>query len=1302
MAANAASAVAVVPVGLVGGSSDKELYKWEIKEHETTAADEGLLHDLEVQLLGQELPVEDLKQEAPQVLAPPGLHAAALSAPALQVGEASSSTPSSSPMSMQASSSRVRWSRSSSTLSLQASSASMPSVSPSTQAPGESLRREGDQGERRELEGVGVGADPACRQGKRGCDSNVAGKLVKEELVDGAKACGEEDSGSKDEDELAGDVHPINAFSLQEKLPAGVLYSAISRIRGTINKYANQLSEADWVNKFKMPTMKALSLRFSRHQGAITEQSNADIGIAYYQLKDRLASLIDLQKGMVAWSDSQNPSKLADIVPPMNLLQRYLDAVGLSWSAELGLLRQHALFHLSMNSGSSMVEAMQAIDMDVLTWCHSQLEQEASRVPRGVQTKEEPEEEEATQEDAEGACDPTAAANTMDLKATPLVQVSFMLASPVQRMIHALPKNINGDSKEFTSFLETLLVINERMDGIASAGGQAGCEFHLLVEAMAQVARCSLPLESERPDLDSVRSARKTIISMVSGTDLTSGVAKSFTTFDGGRRLMERAKLHAAGGIQDQTASELFSVASSKFESRMGRAFDDVDTWLSTGHGGQPHTAQSFQRVALDSALAFACDALHVVEQWSSAALQKKRETMADLVSNIVEVVRLGVVVAISTVSNELGHACRSLAPKSVGGVDSASAPSSGHVLKQVKTEPRSPRREASARGELQQPPSGGSHAEASDMSSVQPLLTILPNLRTNLHLVMNTVGKVHDALCHRLGESYNMLFEEGDRLAVVAAQVESSMSAVTDMVSYVLKCEELYCTPSLIIEAALSAMDQSSYYITSLSEFCELHRKLIGDVGKDIFCQAIVDTADLVGNLVGALTNYVSAKGAETYNSHVGTSVSSWVAAICQASVKVHAIHVEAMSATPLRDLAPMLLADSVLHELAPKDAKPFENQEYLASFDVAPHNKALKLLGTFVEAISLEQLVVLNVVGNGGGEAEHAASLPISVALFVLRVICKVRDLAALSALVHVRFLEPACDETKTTKFPSTTLFGLVANSIHLHHVLVDSLEALMKSLAAIDFERGGWQAATPLAVLRQWCESMAHFGGRCERTLLRCLAEGLTQEVEKCNAACPSWEAAFESGRLCEELASKLLSGKSAGVVLAHNKVHGYIAQMKHVATVMDINPPLAKHEATQETLAIAMNMLANAGTTNVVLQGYEIWKRYQNHPLGSDAASQFLDKNQKARAEKRAIPSGFWEMMEDMRSHAGHAAKQPTPSPMKGKSSPTSKKAVSEASAASEADSSTTTVPNSATPTPSPGSAQKKGLKRLRRE
>ena len=88
----------------------------------------------------------------------------------------------------------------------------------------------------------------------------------------------------------------VHKYSLNEKLPSGVVYNNLSRIRGTLNMHAQKVCHQWWYDTFVEKTAQALLTRLTAYESKCVGGMDIDIEAAYKDLVKRGAAMLHLRK----------------------------------------------------------------------------------------------------------------------------------------------------------------------------------------------------------------------------------------------------------------------------------------------------------------------------------------------------------------------------------------------------------------------------------------------------------------------------------------------------------------------------------------------------------------------------------------------------------------------------------------------------------------------------------------------------------------------------------------------------------------------------------------------------------------------------------------------------------------------------------------------------------------------------------------------------------------------------------------------------------------------------------------------
>ena len=190
-----------------------------------------------------------------------------------------------------------------------------------------------------------------------------------------------------DDDDALDESLPVNKFSLAEKLPAGQACAPLTRIRATVNSYVDRVVSPAWLASFKLPTVKALQRRLLQHESSIIGNFHTDLEISYRQLVGRIGALIDLHKSLVACNESQKLGRISEIVGPMTVLNKYLEATEQHMAPDLSIIHMFALVQHDLKKNRPVADALSHVDVAQLARWQDELRQKAAMKTRAMRSR---------------------------------------------------------------------------------------------------------------------------------------------------------------------------------------------------------------------------------------------------------------------------------------------------------------------------------------------------------------------------------------------------------------------------------------------------------------------------------------------------------------------------------------------------------------------------------------------------------------------------------------------------------------------------------------------------------------------------------------------------------------------------------------------------------------------------------------------------------------------------------------------------------------------------------------------------
>lgn len=168
---------------------------------------------------------------------------------------------------------------------------------------------------------------------------------------------------------------PLSELSMNEKIPGGTALAPLSRIRSTLNAKALLVKDMHWLILAKPPTLYAHMRRLQGYEAQIVGKFDIDLEIAFKQMVARLAALLLLHKAARVHSESKKMDELVGVIPPMMVLQKYLQRCKVNFAPDLLTLLAHATFQKVFIDQSSVVVALKTLNFRKLLEWHAKVKE---------------------------------------------------------------------------------------------------------------------------------------------------------------------------------------------------------------------------------------------------------------------------------------------------------------------------------------------------------------------------------------------------------------------------------------------------------------------------------------------------------------------------------------------------------------------------------------------------------------------------------------------------------------------------------------------------------------------------------------------------------------------------------------------------------------------------------------------------------------------------------------------------------------------------------------------------------------
>lgn len=458
---------------------------------------------------------------------------------------------------------------------------------------------------------------------------------------------------------------------------------------------------------------------------------------------------------------------------------------------------------------------------------------------------------------------------------------------------------------------------------------------------------------------------------------------------------------------------------------------------------------------------------------------------------------------------------------------------------------------------------------------------------------------------------------------------------------------EAMACINYLVSGCDLSLSDIASDTIApapsprslhaSLCAFCKVHIAHAKGSGfrfelTDGFADE--DDIDGSGTWEGIMGKYYDSVGARLYSAHGDAKVSTCFAQIMLFQVDLAEVHDSVLcDAPPDKKLVYLIKSPLVKDDLVAQPLAFDENTDRESIFGTFAYNEAFMFIEEFSDVVSLQSVAVPQT----SHPDKSSTHMPIEMALFLARLICRVRDLATIAAHVHDKLMLVA---GAGEIVQDTLLNGQVAHAMRLFQDLIVYVEGESNSDMALSLERAGWQLPHSVCQFRVWAKLMGCWGAQALQQWLKQVSRHLHDGSAKCAAQIPSWSAVFEEGKLLEPLASKVLGGKLPVLINAHNTLHSLMSQFAASASTLSVSPRLQDNAETIESARVSFDTLGRANQASIVVMASELITKFQSSGAGIAGARSFLQKYK--RSDFPALPQTLWVELESIAAHGEEQA------------------------------------------------------------
>lgn len=387
--------------------------------------------------------------------------------------------------------------------------------------------------------------------------------------------------------------------------------------------------------------------------------------IAFVQCQARLRTLIELHKVIRVWLDSAQAKCISRVVQPLATLELYLaytiPAVRLA--PDMQLIKCYGVFYDVYERTRRPSEALKTLRRSSMEVNIEELAAAKLREPpveqATMRAKAESDDEDDDDDDYEGktpqskrkksqskkARDLPPLSNRIDMSADATTHAAVLCAEGLKLYFYAMPKAILSDAKLVRECVQEVRMVREHWSsswaGPSPSGRTSGIgkDFGDALEALHIILRCGLEDERDKPPSTAARAARKTLFASSRDATAIGELSRAASAFASLKSFMEASRLHAAQGLEDQSACNLFEEATARFEGAFEGAFADLAGWATPMAASTSNDFSLRQRLSELGQLKSTLVTLQgVLNRWSSAALQEQLEVFCDGLCNMLGV----------------------------------------------------------------------------------------------------------------------------------------------------------------------------------------------------------------------------------------------------------------------------------------------------------------------------------------------------------------------------------------------------------------------------------------------------------------------------------------------------------------------------------------------------------------------------------------------------------------------------------------------------------------------------------------
>lgn len=395
----------------------------------------------------------------------------------------------------------------------------------------------------------------------------------------------------------------------------------------------------------KVATMQSFIRRYKEHAPTVIGKApTVDLEIAYKQLLWRTQATIALGRCINKWCSTHSDEYLVDMLKPMATIELYMKAVRGSMAPDMRLCQVYARFYADIRDRSVIRVAMKTINIAELSAICASLAQIAQSKPAPPPAQVEAQCSQAESSPQADGKQPAKKKRTLAnigerlaLDAPPSVHVMTMLGEGFKTNLTKTPGNSYELRCCLSDVVEDFQITRTLLDAM-SLGDADSATMSELLGASALLFQCLHIDDREKPSATFVRTARRLVFSTTKSSNaILADFAKSLLTCGSGKLAMEASKVHSALGLEDDTADRCFQTLVADFETTYAGAFENVEGWLAGVNSQEANIKTTMEKLEPINDMITALSS--AILRWSPAAIERKVEEVAAVVTNMSELV---------------------------------------------------------------------------------------------------------------------------------------------------------------------------------------------------------------------------------------------------------------------------------------------------------------------------------------------------------------------------------------------------------------------------------------------------------------------------------------------------------------------------------------------------------------------------------------------------------------------------------------------------------------------------------------